>query len=128
MSKQARPLMHLKTPALLSVLFTLCISSALVAADSKLAPANMSVAQIVDKHVAARGGAQAWHAVQTLTMTGKMDAGSGDSAARSEIIARESSRISSTLVESTPVMNQSVPSSVRRSTSEANQPFSLACL
>jgi hypothetical protein len=89
MSKQARPLMHLKTPALLSVLFTLCISTALVAADSKLAPANMSVAQIVDKHVAARGGLAAWHAVQTLSLTGKMDAGSGDSAARSEIIARE---------------------------------------
>jgi hypothetical protein len=38
--------------------------------------------------VAARGGLQAWRAVQTLSVTGKMDAGTGDSAARSAVIAR----------------------------------------
>jgi outer membrane lipoprotein-sorting protein len=32
--------------------------------------------QIVEKNVAARGGLKAWHEIQTMTMTGKMDAGS----------------------------------------------------
>ena len=82
-------MMRGKTLPVLSLLFGLCVGNALVAADSKLAPANMTAAQIVDKHVAARGGLPAWRAVQTLSVTGKMDAGSGDSVNRSEIIARE---------------------------------------
>src|SRR5882757_1716258 len=57
-------------------------------ADSKTAPAHLTAAQIVDKHVAARGGLQAWRAVQALSVTGKMDAGSGDSTARAMKIAR----------------------------------------
>jgi len=44
---------------------------------------NLSAAQIVDKHVAARGGAQAWKAVQTLQLSGKLEAGRGDSYTRS---------------------------------------------
>ena len=36
---------------------------------------GMTAAQIVNKNVAARGGEKAWHAVQTLTETGKMGAG-----------------------------------------------------
>lgn len=35
----------------------------------------MTVAQIVDRHVAARGGAAAWKAIQTLRWKGKMGAG-----------------------------------------------------
>jgi hypothetical protein len=38
--------------------------------------------------VAARGGAQAWRAVEALSVSGKMDAGPGDSIARSMAIAR----------------------------------------
>jgi hypothetical protein len=64
------------------------LSAALAAADARSAPVNLTAAQIVDKHVAARGGLQAWHAVQTLSVTGKIDAGSGDSAARSARLAR----------------------------------------
>jgi outer membrane lipoprotein-sorting protein len=45
--------------------------------------AHLTAAQIVDKNVAARGGSSAWRAVQTLTWSGKMDAGSADSAERS---------------------------------------------
>lgn len=57
-----------------------CILSALavplaIAADTAPAPAKLSVTEIVDKNVAARGGLRAWRAVQTLSMTGKMDAG-----------------------------------------------------
>jgi hypothetical protein len=82
-----------------SVLFGLCISLGLAAAESpaagkapekenKPAHSNLTAAQIVDKHVAARGGLQAWRAVQTMSLSGKMDAGSGDVQARAVRIAR----------------------------------------
>jgi hypothetical protein len=45
--------------------------------------AKLSAEQIVEKHVAARGGAQAWKAVQTLQLSGKLEAGRGDSYTRS---------------------------------------------
>jgi hypothetical protein len=38
-------------------------------------PANLSAEQIVEKNIAARGGLAAWHAVQTLTTEGQLDAG-----------------------------------------------------
>jgi hypothetical protein len=61
----------------------------LLAADSKPATApKLSAAQIVEKHVAARGGLQAWRGLQTLSLTGKMEAGSGDSIARSIKVSR----------------------------------------
>jgi len=49
--------------------------SLLEAADVQSARAGLSAAQIVDKNVAARGGLQAWRAVQTLSLQGKMGAG-----------------------------------------------------
>ena len=42
----------------------------------------MTAAQVLDKHIAARGGAQAWKAVQALQVSGKVDAGRGDNDAR----------------------------------------------
>src|SRR5689334_8671986 len=67
----------------------LCGSSALLAADSKAAAApKLTAAQIVDKHVAAKGGPQAWRGLQTLSVSGKMDAGTGDSVARSMEVSR----------------------------------------
>jgi len=54
-------------------LVTLAVSLVLAADTS--APAGLSAAQIVDKNVAARGGLQAWRAVQTLSLQGKMGAG-----------------------------------------------------
>ncbi len=62
---------------LLSVVFCLCFSPAQVTADSKTAKADLTAAQIVEKYAAARGGLQAWRAVQTMSWTGKMDAGGG---------------------------------------------------
>lgn len=50
--------------------------------------ARLSAAQIVKKHVAARGGLAAWRSVQTLVLSGKIDAGTGDSIARSVRVAR----------------------------------------
>ena len=50
--------------------------------------ANLTAAQIAERNVAARGGAQAWKAVQTLQFSGKLEAGRGDSYARSMGYAR----------------------------------------
>lgn len=79
-----------KALLLLSVLVGAGFSQLLAAADSKPAAANLTVAQIVDRHVAARGGLSAWRAVQTLTAAGKLDAGTADSIARSDRVARGS--------------------------------------
>ncbi|HYL13139.1 MAG TPA: hypothetical protein VEV41_08890 [Terriglobales bacterium] len=78
----------------LTILFCLCFSFALVAADSKTPPAKLTAAQIVEKNIAARGGLQAWRAVQTMSWTGKMDAGGGDSIARSRRAALGTGRAS----------------------------------
>jgi outer membrane lipoprotein-sorting protein len=67
---------------LLGLLTALCVSAALWAADARAA--GLTAEQIVEKHVAARGGLAAWHAVQTMSWAGKMDAGVGDSVARSQ--------------------------------------------
>lgn len=73
--------------AALGALACLCVTSALVAGEGATS-GGLSSAQIADKNVAARGGLAAWRALQTLSVTGKMDAGSGDSAARSARLAR----------------------------------------
>jgi hypothetical protein len=48
---------------------------------------KLSVTEIVDKNVAARGGLQAWRAVETMTLTGKMGAGGNQRATLSVPIA-----------------------------------------
>ena len=48
------------------------------AAAASAAAASLSAEQIVEKNVAARGGLTAWRAVQTLTLSGKLDAGGKD--------------------------------------------------
>jgi hypothetical protein len=73
---------------LLSIPLCLSFSEPLLAAQSKATAPHLSAAQIVNKHVSARGGLKAWRAVDTLSLSGKMDAGSGDSIARSMRIAR----------------------------------------
>ncbi len=45
---------------------------------------KLTAAQIVEKHVAARGGAQAWKTVKTMQLSGKIEAGRGDNVARSK--------------------------------------------
>src|SRR5437870_3149038 len=74
----------------LRLTIALCVGlsfSSLAAAPGTKA-ARLSAAEIVKKHVAARGGLKAWRAVQTLSVSGKMDAGPGDSVARSMRMAR----------------------------------------
>lgn len=61
----------LRKTELVGMFLALAISLA-AGADT---PSGFSAAAIVDKNVSARGGLEAWRAVQTLSMTGKMDAG-----------------------------------------------------
>jgi hypothetical protein len=51
------------------------------AAEVPKPQAALSAAEIVDKNVAARGGLEAWRAVQTMTLTGKVGAGGNQRAA-----------------------------------------------
>lgn len=71
---------------MLRELFVMCSAFALVvpnaaAADTQAARANLSVAQIVDKNVTARGGLQAWQSVKALVFQGKMGVGGNQRAA-----------------------------------------------
>src|ERR1700688_2317008 len=50
---------------------------------------KLSAAQVIEKHVAARGGAQTWKTVQSMQLSGKLDAGHGDSLARAEKMVNE---------------------------------------
>jgi outer membrane lipoprotein-sorting protein len=68
---------------LLGVLVSLWLPVASLAADGKARPARLTAKEIVQKHLAVRGGPQAWHGVQSMVWNGKMDVGYADSAARS---------------------------------------------
>jgi hypothetical protein len=62
------------------VIVVICISltfdvSLVTAGDAPQSGAKLSAADIVDKNVAARGGLQAWRAVQTMSLAGKLGAG-----------------------------------------------------
>lgn len=57
-------------------LFLVCGVTPLATMAVEAAPTNrLTAEQIVDKNVAARGGLQAWRAVNTLTMSGQIDVG-----------------------------------------------------
>src|SRR2546427_2928677 len=73
---------------LLSIALSLGFSYPLLAAERKTTAPRLSAAQIVKKHVSARGGLQAWRAVQTLSLSGKREARPGDSVARRVRVAR----------------------------------------
>src|SRR5260370_7700172 len=44
-------------------------------ADASKSTTSLSAAEIVEKNISARGGHAAWSAVQTLSMAGKIEAG-----------------------------------------------------
>jgi hypothetical protein len=71
--------MRTSLKVLFSCIFLSLAMAQAVGADAKPEPQKalpqLPAAAIVDKNVAARGGLQAWRAVQALEMTGKMDAG-----------------------------------------------------
>jgi outer membrane lipoprotein-sorting protein len=73
-----------KGGVLLSVVIGVCLPlTLLAAADIKTDAPRLTTTQILEKHFAARGGARAWEAVQTMAWAGKMEAGVADSASRS---------------------------------------------
>ena len=72
----------------LTVLIATAFALSLKAAPGE-APAarTLSATEIADKNVAARGGLQAWRAVETMSLTGKMGAGGNQRAALSVPLA-----------------------------------------
>src|ERR1700752_4809854 len=74
----------------MSLLLSAYAASALsVTAVAAGKPAVLSAEQIADRHVTARGGLSAWRALQTLSVSGKLDAGTGDSIKRSATLAQQ---------------------------------------
>jgi outer membrane lipoprotein-sorting protein len=71
----------------MTLLLSACAASALAVAADK--PAGLSVDQIVDRHVAARGGLAAWRGLHTISVRGKLEAGTGDSIQRSRTMAQQ---------------------------------------
>jgi outer membrane lipoprotein-sorting protein len=65
----------LKKMFLYCVASFVCMPITIVGASTPAAPQTLTAAQIVDKNVAARGGLQSWRAVQTMSFSGKLDAG-----------------------------------------------------
>ena len=49
--------------------------SLVAAADTSPSSSKLTAAEIIDRNVAARGGLQAWRAVQTISLAGKLGAG-----------------------------------------------------
>ncbi len=87
-----------KRRVVLGVLAALLLPLASRAAGGKPGPAKLTAQQIVARHVAARGGLEAWHRVQAMSWSGKLEVGYADSVARSEryvsaAMARKGARI-----------------------------------
>lgn len=57
------------------ILFLLLAIPFAIGAPTPKVPAELSAAQIADRYVQAKGGLQAWRAVQTISYMGKYDAG-----------------------------------------------------
>jgi len=66
----------------------LVAAGGLHAASPSTSVPTLSAQQITERNIAARGGMAAWNAVQSMAWTGTMDAGVGDSPARSLRYAR----------------------------------------
>ncbi len=56
----------------------LCATCFAAVAEQTPSPVKLSAAEIAARNVAARGGLQAWRSVQTITMSGKLEAGGND--------------------------------------------------
>src|SRR6266699_3539859 len=70
-----------KSLVVILVCASLALAISLFAAVDTPKRANLSAAAIVDKNIEARGGLQAWRAVQTISLAGKLGAGGNRRAA-----------------------------------------------
>ncbi len=67
----------LRGTSLICLYLIACLTGALIAPMALGAPPQaLTVDQIIEKNIAARGGLNAWRSIQTMTISGKMDAGS----------------------------------------------------
>lgn len=64
-----------RAKTLAAVLITFALGVSAFADTKSSSPSKLTAEEIVQKNVAARGGLQAWRSVQTLTFSGKMEAG-----------------------------------------------------
>ena len=72
-------------PKLAALIFAFALTVSIArAADIAPARANLSAAEIVNKNVEARGGLQAWRAVQTMSMEGRLGVGGNQRTTLSE--------------------------------------------
>ena len=74
-------MLRIRKALLLRVALPLCMPLALMGVASPQGPASLTAAQIIDKTVSAKGGLQAWRAVQAMSFSGKMEAGGKDARA-----------------------------------------------
>jgi hypothetical protein len=70
-------MMYRRTTMLVGTFLAVAVSLGM-GADAA-SPAGMTAEQIIERNVAARGGLQAWRGVQTLSMSGKLEAGGNES-------------------------------------------------
>jgi len=82
-----------KAPAAKAPAAKAAVTKAPAAASAPQLP-QLTAVQIVDKNSAARGGVQAWKAVQSMELSGKLDAGHGDNLARAMSISNAGKKAS----------------------------------
>ena len=66
-------MMYRRTTMLLGTF--LAVAASLGMGADGASPAGMTAEQVIERNVTARGGLQAWRGVQTLSMSGKLEAG-----------------------------------------------------
>src|SRR4029077_15487151 len=71
---QERSLMSTSRTTVLVGSFLAMVVSLGLGADTRFSAANLTAEQVIEKNLAARGGLQAWRGVQTLSMSGKVEA------------------------------------------------------
>jgi len=82
------------------------------AADVAPAGAKLSAAEIADKNVAARGGLQAWRAVQTMSLAGQLGAG-GNQRATLQVPAPLRTGLSANQAQRTGQQQAAIPGAAR---------------
>lgn len=70
-----------RTTVLVGTFLALVVSLAF-GADAPSSAAALTAEQVIERNVAAKGGLEAWRAVHTLSMSGKMEAGGNESPTR----------------------------------------------